>query len=206
MRALTTTSVVLLLSASLAACSSAGSEQPGVVASATASSAAASTAPPSSTQPAASASATSTPVAVVLPASVLRPIDGLDYQKNGDDQERLQALVNGAARPDQFATVVEGAIARELTYKGSLVGGVELIRFREEPPADVVDDIVREMVGEFGQGTPTASTLGSVRVWQIDKSRGTKIGAVAWMTGTDVVLVWSSGVDDARKIGAAYLR
>jgi hypothetical protein len=29
---------------------------------------------------------------------------------------------------------------------------------------------------------------------------------VAWLHGNDVVLVWSSGVADARKISTAYIR
>ncbi len=168
----------------------------------TASSAPSVTASPS-TSPAVS------PSIAALDESVLAPIPGLEYkaaQGSPSDADQARTFLQSAADPEAAATLIGGFLTRTLTYQDKLVGGVEVLRLTQTLSANEQDDVLRTLLGEFSQGTPTSDKVSGVRVWQVDAARGTKVGAVAWLNGNDVVITWSSGVADARKLSAAYIK
>jgi hypothetical protein len=143
-----------------------------------------------------------------LPESALARIPGLDYAAAPDsasDAQRIETLLANSSDPRSLTALVSGFISRILTYKGNLVGGAEVTRLRRDPAEAERDDIVSAFLADFSQGTPSRSTIGDTSVWQVEGARGTKVGAVAWLDGNDVVLMWSSGLADARKLAAAYI-
>jgi hypothetical protein len=157
----------------------------------------------------ASASPSDAAALVALPESALAPIPGLDYAAvpgAGSDAAQAQSFLSHTADPAKAAAMLSGFLSREITYKGQAVGGIELIRLRRALSASDADAVVEGLLGEFGQATPTASNVGTQRVWQVDGARGTKLGAVAWIAHNDIGLVYSSGLADTRKIVAAHLQ
>ncbi|MBI1376637.1 MAG: hypothetical protein GC157_04030 [Frankiales bacterium] len=184
-----------------------GSGQPAAASSSAAAST--SSASPVSSAPAspASASAPTFPPPVVLPQSVLARIPGVVYRREGgSDAETLAKFLAAAgpgSEPDKY---LEGLILRSVEYQGRVVGGVEFIRFRQVPDRTGSDAVVHQVMADFAQAEPTAATVGSQHVWQVDRARGSSVGAVAWMRGTDLVLVFAGSLSDARWLAAAYLK
>jgi hypothetical protein len=140
---------------------------------------------------------------------VLAVIPGLRYEPvpgSLSDSEQAQTVLEYAANPQAAAAVISGFLSRTLTYQGSLVGGVEIIRLKPTLTSNEQDEVLKTFLAEFSQGKPLPSKVGGMGVWQVDAARGTKVGAVAWSSGNDVVITWSSGVADARKLSAAYIK
>lgn len=161
-------------------------------------SSAASSAPAS--PPALGPSASTTGI-VILPESLLRPISGLEYSDSGiDDQQRIDAFAEAIGD----SSVVAGILFRELTYQGDPVGGVEIIRFVQAPPQEVAGTFMEQLLDGFAGTDGQAAQVPGQPAWQVDNpERGT--GAVGWLDGTDVYIVWSSSADDASTIAEEFL-
>ena len=141
--------------------------------------------------------------ATVLPEALLTPINGLQYAPPAaGDAATLAVIASYAAHPSSLG----GALVRTITYRGRPVGGIEILRLSVSVPTTQITGTGYAMLKEYAQKAPTSATLAGRPVQQVDAARGTKIGAVLWIAGTDVYIIWSSGVKDARTIGAAYLR
>jgi len=156
-----------------------------------------------------SPSATAAPSIAALDESVLAPLPGLKYQVGPgapSDAEQARTILKSAANPAAAASVISGYLNRTVTYQGSLVGGITIIRLKRTLTQSEQDELLKSVMAEYSQGSPTPSKVGGVRVWQVDAPRGTKAGAVAWLNGNDVVLAWSDGLADARLLSAAYIK
>ncbi len=135
-----------------------------------------------------------------LPESVLATIPGLEYTDSGvSDDERIDKFASAIGDND----AVTGFLAREITYKGDLVGGIEVIRFSEEVPSAVGSQFIRSLLVGFvgGKGTPTK--VPGTDLVGVDK-KGGSLGAVAWIDGADVYIVWSQSASDAAEIAQEY--
>lgn len=159
-----------------------------------------------STAPSASATASDAPSAsstgiVVLPESLLKPISGLEYSDSGiDDADRIKAFSEATGD----TSVVAGVLFRELTYKGDPVGGVEIIRFIEAPPAEVTDTFMKQLLDGFAGTSGAATQVPGQPAWQVDSSERST-GAVGWIDGTDVYIIWSSSSQDAMTLADEFL-
>jgi hypothetical protein len=138
----------------------------------------------------------------VLPESALTPISGLTYTTAAGQDQQIAALGAQASTTSVFS----GAVARQLTYQGTTVGGVELFRFRESVPASARASILPVMVGGFAQKAPTAGTMGTTKVQVVEGARGSTIAAVGFTNSRDVVLVWSTSLQGAEKVAATYIQ
>jgi hypothetical protein len=140
----------------------------------------------------------------VLPDSVLPTIP--DFAWVAADGQDQQVLAQGAQESVNLA--FSGALARQMMYAGEEVGGVQVWRFREGTPVSGQVQLLQYMVGGFGgQGTtPVTGTLNGVPVVQVEKARGSQVTGVGFLTGTDMVLVWSqAGTKAAQSLAVAYL-
>ena len=173
------------------------------------------TASASTSSPAPSASATGSGTASpepsitlksfeVLPESVLPKIPNFAWvAADGQDD---QVLAQGQQPSVNLA--FSGALARQMLYSGQEVGGVQVWRFRDDTPVSGQVQLLQYMVGGFGgQGTtPVTGTLNGVPVVQVEKARGSDVTGVGFLTGTDMVLVWSqAGTKAAQSLAVAYL-
>jgi hypothetical protein len=98
-----------------------------------------------------------------------------------------------------------GAIARQLLYQGQQVGGVQVWRFRGEPSVSTQVQLLTFMVGGFGGREPVTGTLNGVPVAQVENAQGSDIAAVGFLTGTELVVVWSQGAEAAQRLAVTYL-
>ena len=156
---------------------------------------------PSTSATSAAPTPTSLPPLVVLPESMLSVIPGISYRAGpGTDAERITAFRTYSTHPEFFV----GGLVRDIYFQGHKVGGIEVVRFTSAASEAGVS--AQSAIRDFAQVEPGASTLVGHTVWQVDHPRGTKVGAVAWMTGADMVLIWSDTLADARKIADAYLK
>jgi hypothetical protein len=185
----------------LAACGSGG----GTATSASPSSSSASPAASSSSaapSPSESESPSETPSGGIttLPESVLATIPGLEYTDSGvSDDERIDKFASAVGDND----AVTGFLAREITYEGDLVGGIEVIRFAEEVPSAVGSQFIRSLLVGFVGGKGTPKKVSGTDLVGVDKKDGS-IGAVAWIDGADVYIVWSQSASDAAEIALEY--
>jgi hypothetical protein len=138
---------------------------------------------------------------VILPESLLRPISGLEYSDSGiSDDDRIAAFAEATGD----TSVVEGILFRELTYQGDPVGGVEIIRFVQAPPEEVLDTFMKQLLDGFAGTDGAAEQVPGQPAWQVESTeRGT--GAVSWIDGPDVYLIWSSSASDASTIAEEFL-
>ena len=114
-------------------------------------------------------------------------------------------VLTHAVNPAAAAELISGFLARTVTYQGHLVGGIEILRLHKQLAVNDRDDFLKNALAEFSQGAPVPSKIADVRVWQVDGARGTKVGAVSWFHANDMVILWSSGVADARRLATAYI-
>jgi hypothetical protein len=163
------------------------------------SSSASAPAPSASTR--ASSPTTTSASFAVLPESVLAAMAPLVYSTPAGADA---AMIAQGAKPSVNA-VFSGGISREFSYQGKSVGGVELYRFGTAVPADARAKFVPLMVSSFAQVTPTPGKLGSTSVQVADGARGTGITVIGWTRGSDVVLVWATGVPATQQIAQQYL-
>jgi hypothetical protein len=98
-----------------------------------------------------------------------------------------------------------GAVARQLLYRGQQVGGVQVWRFRGEPSVSTQVQLLTFMVGGFGGREPVTGTLNGVPVAQVENAQGSDIAAVGFLTGTELVVVWSKGAEAAQRLAVTYL-
>jgi hypothetical protein len=166
------------------------------------------TASPTSAQPSGSATASASPSTsnslnpfVILPESELAILPNFAYvAADGQDSQIASQGTN-----DTVARVFSGAVARQLVYSGSEVGGVQLWRFREDVPVSTKAQLLTFMVGGFGGKDATTGTLNGIPVAQVEQARSSQITAVGFLTGEDMVLVWSAGTEAAQRLSVTYM-
>lgn len=184
--------VVLTSVLALTGCSSAGGDA--------AASGSASASPSTSDATSASGSPMVNPF-VILPESELAILPNFAFvaAEGQDDQVKTQGT------NDTVARVFGGAVARQLVYAGTEVGGVQLWRFREDVPVSTKAQLLTFMVGGFGGKQATTGTLNGIPVAQVEKARNSQITAVGFLTGEDMVLVWSAGTEAAQRLAVTYM-
>lgn len=190
----TTLAVALLATAALTACGSGGAAD------------APSSSPAAASSPAASSGSASPTASLqpfeVLPESELAVVPNFAYvAADGQDQ---QVAAQGAKEAVNAA--FSGAISRQMLYNGQEVGGVQLWRFRGTPSVTVQVQLLTFMVGGFGGREAVTGTLNGVPVAQVENARGSQITGVGFLTGKDLVLVWSQGTEAAQKLAFAYMQ
>jgi hypothetical protein len=156
--------------------------------------------------------ATASPSASGSPAVSLQPFDVLAES----DLPILPnfAYIADAGQDDAIRTqgtkesinlAFSGAVARQLLYQGQQVGGVQVWRFRGEPSVSTQVQLLTFMVGGFGGREPVTGTLNGVPVAQVERAQGSDVAAVGFLTGTDLVVVWSQGAEAAQRLAVTYL-
>lgn len=161
-----------------------------------------------STERSASASGTgsSTPSISLQPFEVLAESDLAvlpDFAYLADPGQDDAIRTQGTKESINLA--FSGAIARQLLYKGQQVGGVQVWRFRDEPSVSTQVQLLTFMVGGFGGREPVTGTLNGVPVAQVENAQGSDIAAVGFLTGTELVVVWSKGAEAAQRLAVTYL-
>jgi hypothetical protein len=199
----TTLAVALLATAALTACSSGGSGDATPPAAAT--SASASAPDPATSSP--SAPSTSTAASAlkpftVLPDSELAVIPNFAYVAAAGQDEQ----VAGQGQKEAVNAAFSGAISRQMLYTGQEVGGVQLWRFRDKPSVSTQVQLLTFMVGGFGGAAPTTGTLNGVPVALVENARGSQITGVGFLTGQDLILVWSQGTEAAQRLAYSYMQ
>lgn len=189
--------VVLTGALALTGCSSSSGD---VAPSGSASSTSAQPSTSASVSPAPSSTSTVNPFAI-LPESELAILPNFAYvAADGQDSQVATQGTN-----DTVARVFSGAVARQLVYAGSEVGGVQLWRFRDDVPVSTKAQLLTFMVGGFGGKDATTGTLNGIPVAQVEQARNSQITAVGFLTGTDMVLVWSAGTEAAQRLAVTYM-
>ncbi len=138
---------------------------------------------------------------VILPESELAILPNFAYvaAEGQDDQVKTQGT------NDTVARVFAGAVARQLVYAGTEVGGVQLWRFRDDVPVSTKAQLLTFMVGGFGGKEATTGTLNGIPVAQVEQARNSQITALGFLTGEDMVLVWSAGTEAAQRLAVTYM-
>lgn len=137
----------------------------------------------------------------VLPDSELAAVPDFAYvsQEGQDDQVAAQG------KKESINLAFQGAVARQMLYKGQEVGGIQLWRFRDDTSVSSQVQVLTFMVGGFGGKDATTGTLNGVPVALVENAQGSQITGVGFLTGTDMVLVWSQGSEAAQRLAVAYM-
>jgi len=137
----------------------------------------------------------------VLPDSELAAMPDFAYveQEGQDDQVAAQG------RKESINLAFQGAVARQLLYKGQEVGGIQMWRFRDGTSVSAQVQLLTFMVGGFGGKEATTGTLNGVPVAVVENAQGSQIAGVGFLTGTDMILVWSQGTQAAQSLAVAYM-
>lgn len=137
----------------------------------------------------------------VLPDSELAAVPDFAYvaQEGQDDQVAAQG------KKESINLAFQGAVARQMLYKGQEVGGIQLWRFRDNTSVSSQVQVLTFMVGGFGGKDATTGTLNGVPVALVENAQGSQITGVGFLTGTDMVLVWSQGSEAAQRLAVAYM-
>ena len=108
-------------------------------------------------------------------------------------------------RKESINLAFQGAVARQLLYKGQEVGGIQMWRFRDGTSVSAQVQLLTFMVGGFGGKEATTGTLNGVPVAVVENAQGSQIAGVGFLTGTDMILVWSQGGEAAQRLAVTYM-